>query len=262
MAPVITSLSCGPQGTNQGNAGQTLTITGTGLGALGSTPTVKFGSTSRTGTVTVADTTVTVIVPSGSGTVVVVVVVGGVTSNSRPFYYIPPPSLCSISPAEGPGTPAPEITLLGNNLLTANQATFNGTDNETAAAAVDYAATATPTNIAPLGVSPYFQSVSVALRTAGGSTTLNGDYLAYDAPTIGTVAPSSGDAGTEVLITGTGYVGPSITVTFGGVEAAATALSETQITATAPPGLTGAQDVVVTTLGGSDTEVDGFTYPA
>jgi hypothetical protein len=258
MAPVITSLSCGPQATNQGNAGQTLTITGTGL--AGSTR-VRFGASGPQATPSATTaTTVTCTVPSGSGVVAVAVLNGGLWSNSLSFYYIPAPSLCGLDPADGPATDPPAITLTGNNLLTANQATFAG-DPVPASAGVDGAAQATPADITEVGAPPYLQGVNVTLRTAGGTATMNGGYTAYDAPTITGVAPSSGDAGTEVLITGTGYVGPFVTVTIGGIEAAAVPISETQISATAPSGLTGAQDVVVTTAGGSATEVGGFTYP-
>jgi hypothetical protein len=38
--------------------------------------------------------------------------------------------------------------------------------------------------------------------------------------------------------------------------------SDTQITVTTPAHVDGDVDVVVTTLGGSDTEIDGFTYDA
>ncbi|MEU8120332.1 IPT/TIG domain-containing protein [Spirillospora sp. NPDC049024] len=260
MAPVITSLSCGPQATNQGNAGQTLTITGTGLS--GSTK-VRFGASGPqvTPSATTA-TSVTCTVPAGSGVVSIAVLNGGVWSNSLTFYYIPTPSLCGLNPADGPATDPPAITLMGNNLLTANQATFDAAP-VSASSTTDNAAQATPTSITEVGAPPYFQSVTVALRTAGGTATLNDAYIAYDAPTITTVDPSSGDAGTEVLITGTGYVGPFVEVTFGGIQAAATAISETQITATAPsdPTLTGSQDVAVTTAGGTDTLTGGFAYP-
>lgn len=50
-------------------------------------------------------------------------------------------------------------------------------------------------------------------------------------------------------------------VTIGGVAVTnLTVVSDTEITATTPPGTVGPADVVVTTDGGSDTLVDGFTY--
>ncbi|WP_141576859.1 IPT/TIG domain-containing protein [Actinomadura sp. WMMA1423] len=257
MAPVITSLSCGPQATNQGNAGQTLVITGTGLS--GSTR-VRFGTSGPqvTPSATTA-TSVTCTVPSGSGVVAVAVLNGGVWSNSLNFYYIPAPNACGLSPADGPATAPPAITITGNNLLTANQATFGAATPVTATATNDSAAQATPASITEVGASPYFQSVNATIRTAGGTTTVNGTYIAYDAPTITTVAPSSGPEGTEVLITGTGFVGPIITVLVDGNEAVATALSETQISAIIPAG-TGTVDVAVTTAGGTATAVGAYTY--
>lgn len=50
-------------------------------------------------------------------------------------------------------------------------------------------------------------------------------------------------------------------VTIGGVAVTGlTVVSDTQITATTPAGTVGAADVVVTTLGGTDTLTGGFTY--
>lgn len=50
-------------------------------------------------------------------------------------------------------------------------------------------------------------------------------------------------------------------VTIGGVAVTnLTVVSDTEITATTPAGAVGTADVVVTTLGGSDTLEDGFTY--
>ena len=55
----------------------------------------------------------------------------------------------------------------------------------------------------------------------------------------------------------------AVSVTVGGTAATGiTVVSDTEITATTPPGTAGAVDVVVTTAGGSDTLDDGFTYEA
>lgn len=78
-------------------------------------------------------------------------------------------------------------------------------------------------------------------------------------PDITAVSPSSGNVGTSVTITGTGFNGTT-SVTFGGVPATITASSNTQIVVNSPastPNL--AVNVVVTNSAGSSTEVGAFT---
>lgn len=88
---------------------------------------------------------------------------------------------------------------------------------------------------------------------------------AVSAPTVTSIAPTSGPTagGTSVTITGTNLSGAT-GVTIGGV--AATSLSAntaTSITCVTPAGTAGAKDVVVTTAGGPSTGGTGsFTYVA
>lgn len=253
----ITSIACGPQATNQGNTGQTMLINAAGGGLTGSTV-ARIGT--RTVPVTVvSDTQVQCTVPGGCGVANVAVLTGSVLSNSLPFYYIPGPTLSDIEPVEGSAATPPPVTISGDNLLTANQASFDGT-----AVAVtpvgNTAALATPGPLPEVGASPWIQSVSVAARTAGGTGTLDGTFVAYDTPTITALAPASGTAFTEVVITGTAYVSNAITVTFDGVQAEFMAISDTQLLAYAPDGIAaGDVDVVVSTPGGASA-AETFTY--
>jgi uncharacterized protein (TIGR03437 family) len=84
-----------------------------------------------------------------------------------------------------------------------------------------------------------------------------------DAPTITTLTPTSGptSGGTAVTITGTN-LSTTDSVTFDGVDSPFTVISSTAVSAVTPPGAVGAVDVVVTTTGGSATEVGGYTYVA
>jgi hypothetical protein len=78
-------------------------------------------------------------------------------------------------------------------------------------------------------------------------------------PDITSVSPSSGNVGTSVTITGTGFNGTT-GVTIGGVSATITASSNTQIVVNSPlstPNV--AVNVVVTNTAGSSTEVAAFT---
>lgn len=83
-------------------------------------------------------------------------------------------------------------------------------------------------------------------------------------PTITDVSPAAGTSlgGTPVTVTGTEFFAGIITITFDGVEATSVvALNNTTATCVTPAGTAGAAvDVVVTTVGGSDTLVAGYTY--
>lgn len=79
------------------------------------------------------------------------------------------------------------------------------------------------------------------------------------APNITAVSPSSGNVGTSVTITGTGFNGTT-SVTFGGIPATITASSNTQIVVNSPDSTRNtAVDVVVTNSAGSSTRVAAFT---
>ena len=89
-------------------------------------------------------------------------------------------------------------------------------------------------------------------------------YTYVAAPTVTSVAPTSGPiaGGTSVTITGTSFTGAT-TVTFGGTAATGVTVdSPTQITATTPAHAAGTVDVVVTATGGAGTGTGAFTYVA
>lgn len=81
-------------------------------------------------------------------------------------------------------------------------------------------------------------------------------------PTIGTLAPNTGDAagGDPIVISGTNFTGAT-GVTFGGVPGTAFSVaSPTSINVTTPAGAAGPVDVVVQHPNGNATKVGGFTY--
>ncbi|MCL7493901.1 IPT/TIG domain-containing protein [Streptomyces decoyicus] len=245
-----------PISPNQGSTGggTTVTITGTSLG--GATA-VRFGT--KTATITAnTPTSVTVTSPSGTGTVPVTVTTPGGTSNPLSFFYVGAPFKSSLSPVTG-------VTAGGNTV------TINGTGLTTATAVHFGAATATPTVVndgqltvaVPAGAAA--GPVGVSVTTAGGTN--NGlSYTYVDVPTIGTLNPNSGPAsgGTVVTITGTNF-STTQSVVFGATPAPFSVINDTTLSVVTPPTLDGSPgpaDVTVTTSGGSDTEVAGFTYVA
>ena len=83
------------------------------------------------------------------------------------------------------------------------------------------------------------------------------------APTITAISPTSGDTagGDSITITGTHFIGVGITVSLGGSGATSvSATNFTQIAATTAAHAAGVVDVVVTTIGGTATLTNGFTY--
>ncbi|GAA1919213.1 hypothetical protein GCM10009716_29990 [Streptomyces sodiiphilus] len=237
---------------NQGSTGggTPVSITGTNLS---NTSAVRFGTRLATDIVNVSPTEVTAVSPAGSGVAPVTVTTPGGTSNPVPFYYVGAPFKQSLSPTTGSTAGGETITLTGTGLSSATNVAFGAT-NATPTVVSDNQLTV----VAPAGTAG---SVAITVTTAGGTT--NGlSYTYVAAPVVTSVDPAEGPeaGGTAVTITGTSLTETS-QVTFGGAAAPFTVLSDTSISAVTPPG-TGTVDVVVSTEGGSDTLVGGFTYLA
>ena len=115
-------------------------------------------------------------------------------------------------------------------------------------------ATATPTPPPPgYGVAGPAAPSSPAPPTSPSSVTLL---------RVTGISPATGTAvgGTSVTITGSGFTGAT-EVEFGSVRADVTALSDTKITVTSPPGSGTVDITVVTTVGTSATDpADQFSY--
>lgn len=242
-----------PISPNQGSTagGTTVTITGTNLG--GATA-VRFGTKSATITAN-TPTSVTATSPSGAGAVGVTVTTPGGTSNPLSFFYVGPPFKSGLSPVSGVTAGGDTVTITGTGLATATSVSF-GASSATPTVVNDGVLTV----VVPAGAAA--GSVGVTVTAAGGTS--NGlSYTYVDAPTLGTPSPASGPAsgGTAVTIPGTGLT-ETESVTFDGVLAPFSVLSDTALVAVTPPGTAGAVDVVVTTAGGSATVTDGFTYIA
>jgi len=103
---------------------------------------------------------------------------------------------------------------------------------------------------------------SATFSRSPGQTVVTLAALSLTAPSVTGVSPSSGPVtgGTAVTIDGSGFTGATL-VTFGLVPATFSVASDTQITATSPPGV-GTVDVHVVTLGGPSASGSGdqFTY--
>jgi IPT/TIG domain/Fibronectin type III domain/Calcineurin-like phosphoesterase len=250
-APTVASIS-----TTSGSAGTSVTITGTNLASASA---VHFGSTAATITADSA-TSITATAPSGSGTVDVTVTTtpsGGTsaTSSNDKFTYVGAPTVASISPTSG--SAGTSVTITGTNLASASAVDFGST---AATITADSATSITAT--VPSGTGTV--DVTVTTPSGGTSATSSNDQFTYvGAPTVTSISPTSGSAGTSVTITGTNLASASAVVDFGSTAATITADSATSITATAPSG-SGTFDVTVTTPSGGTSATssnDQFTYP-
>jgi hypothetical protein len=247
---------------NSGSAGGHTTVTITGEHFLG-TRSVHFG-TSPALTVVINSTGTTIVATSppevGTGvrSVDVTVTTAADTSATSPadvFTYAPP-MVRTVTPAISAAGGGTEVTIFGGLFYGASSVTFG------LARANSFAVNSTGTVITaytPKQQGTGLVPVDVTVTTAAGSGTLaNG--LAYVAPVITAVSPTSGSGGggTPVVMTGTDLSGTT-SVMFGGASATITHETATTLSVVTPPG-TGKVAVSATSSAGVGTLVPAFTY--
>ncbi len=168
------------------------------------------------------------------------------------------PTLTGVAVASGPAAGAQSVTLTGTNLASVRTVSFGGV----AAAAVTPGADGTSVTVTTPGHAP--GTVLVQAVAADGQTASLGNaytYTASPAPTLtaasATLGPSRG--GRAVVLTGTGF--GAATVMFGGVPAAITAATATELHVIEPAHAAGAADIVVSNGDGqSATLAAGYTF--
>ncbi|GAC1592489.1 MAG: hypothetical protein NVS3B21_12190 [Acidimicrobiales bacterium] len=183
----------------------------------------------------------------------------------------PPPSgptVSSVSPTTGPSTGGTAVTVTGSGFTGATQVTFGGTSAGTPTVNSDTSLTVT----SPPG-SPGTVDVSVVTPN-GTSARSSADSFTYTSsstgsggsgctPVVNSISPTSGPAsgGTVVTITGCGFTGAT-QVNFGGNPSPHYNVdSDTQITATSPPGTPGAVvDITVFTPSGASYTSPGTSF--
>jgi len=181
------------------------------------------------------------------------------------------PVVIAVSPNSGNKFGNDAITIKGRGFTGATAVKF-GTSN-----AVKYTVDSDTqiTAIAPAKTAADADTVDITVATSKGTSVVSsGSHFVYvaavaaalrvAAPTVTGVSPNAGPlaGGTNVTITGTGFVAGSTTVAFGGTAATnVQVLSPTSMTVDAPSG-TGTVHVKVTTPGGTSGTVaaDKFTY--
>ena len=235
-----------------------------GTGFLDATG-VQFGDTDALHFQVDSDTQITATSPAHSpgavGIKLMTAANGASTSGS--FTYVAAPAITAISPVAGPTAGGSPVTLIGTGFAAAPAT--GAVRFGAAAAAYTVLSDTQITAMAPAGAAG---TVDVTVATIGGTSAASAaDRYTYVAvPTLTAISPAAGPTagGTVVTLTGTGFSAAPATgaVRFGGVAAAYTVLSDTQITAMAPAGAAGTVDVTVATIGGTSAASAGdrFTY--
>jgi hypothetical protein len=159
------------------------------------------------------------------------------------------PTISGMQPSSGPE--GSTVAVNGTNFTGASAVSFNGM---VATFAVNSATQITAT--VPTGAT----TGKVSVTTPNGAATSSGNFTVTTAPSITSFAPTSGPAGTSVVITGANLTGATA-LTLNGTAATYTVNSATQITATVPSGATTGK-FSVTTPGGTASSSSNFTVTA
>jgi hypothetical protein len=227
LTPSVTTLA--PAG---GAAGAWVTIRGS---SLTGTSAVSFNGVPATFAV-VSDSQLSAQVPVTATSGPLTVTTPGGTATA-PFTVLPPPpAITGLSAASG--LPGASVTLAGSHLTGATAVTFNGVP-----ATFVFVSDAELTAQVPAGAT----SGPVQVTTPSG-TAVGGTFVVLGPPAVTGFSPGGGRPGTSVAITGTHLAGATA-VTFNGVPAAFSVVSDTLLSAQVPPGATTGVLAVTTPLG-------------
>jgi hypothetical protein len=240
-----------PVSGQQGQAINPVTLTGTNLS--GATINALSGITVSNVTATAAQVTATFTIASNAptGPQNVTVATAGGTSNALVFTVNaappPAPTLASVSPNSGVQGTNVNVTLTGTNFVAPTTINFGGAGVTVTGTTVMNSTTITATFNLAANAALGAQNVSV---TANGGTSGNATFTVISSvPTLSSVSPSSGQAGTavNVTLTGTNFISGQTTVKSSRPAVKVSnvnVVSSTQITAT----LTILADALPTTL--------------
>jgi hypothetical protein len=169
------------------------------------------------------------------------------------FTALPVPMITSLSSPSGPTGSV--ITINGANFgSTANTVTFGGSTATVSSWSPTTIVAQVPSGLS-LGTVPLIVTTSYEASNSVA-------FAVIGTPVVTSLSPNSGDADSEVTITGSNFestLGQS--VTFGGLSATIHSWSNTSIVAYVPSGAT-TGNVVVTTAAGAVSNGVSFTVPA
>jgi YD repeat-containing protein len=240
-APNISNIS-----PSAARAGASVAISGTNFGSVAGTVTFNGIAGSPTSW---SNTQIVIAVPATATTGPVIVTQGG-ASNSVNFPVIPPPSISSLTPTSGTVNTAVTIAGSGFGIPQGTSVVkFNGT-------------AATPTSWSDSSIVvpvPAGATTGPATIVAGGTTSNGVTFTVTPGPSITSLSPASGAAGTAITISGQNFgtsQGSSV-VRFNGAAAAVTSWSNTSVGVTVPNSATTGQ--VTITVNGQASNGSAFT---
>jgi hypothetical protein len=221
--PSISSLSPA-----SGMTGVSVTINGTGFGSTQGISTVSFNGTQAT-PLSWSSSSIVVPVPAGATTGNVIVAVDGVASNGFGF-MVNGPQITSVSPSAGAaGT---QITISGSGFGNSqgNGTIWLGSNSGTVVSWNDAQVVASVKTGSESGF------VQVRQNGSGSNTVL----FTVNTPTITSISPTTGIAGTQVVISGSGFGITQGTgqVWLGTANGSITSWSDAQVVATVSAGST------------------------
>lgn len=227
-----------------GLAGTSVTVTGANFNV--GTPQVKFGGVTAGTPTGVTFSQLTVSVPAAATNAPITVTTTDGSGTSAASFFVPA-RITTFTPTNGaPGT---LVTLTGVNFLGATAVTFSNVP----AASFGVSNNTTLGAIVPAGV-----VTGPMLVTTPAGTTNSGSRFFYGAPGIAGFAPMSGLPGTNVVLTGTNFLGATA-VRFNGQTAGFTPpTNNTALVATVPSGAS-TGPITVVTPGGTNTSASPFT---
>lgn len=269
LPPEITSITPTSGSTLGGTVVQINGSGFTGVNCASPGTAVTFGGTPATACTVTSNFIMSATAPAhGAGTVDIVVTHpdnGASTATpgtANDFLYVTPgaPTVSSVSPASGPVGQA--VVILGTGFTGATAVQFDGINatsfTVSSPTRIDAVAPAPGSSNRPLTV-----DVTVTANAMTSTVTTNSKYT-YAALTVASLTPSSGPAGTVVVITGTGFT-TDATVEFNGIEADIQSSTTTTITVVAPavPGTVPFLTDVIVKVGlnsSQNTVNDNFQY--
>jgi len=237
--------------------GTAITVTGTGFVAGA---TVDLGGSACGSVTVVSGTSITCTTTAHVAGSVTATVTNADTQSGNlasAYTYQAAPAVTVVSPSAGALAGSTAITITGSGFLAGATVDFGGS-------ACTGVTVVSPTSITCTTSAHAAGSVTVAVTNTDTQTgNLASSYTYQAAPTVASVAPSSGPlaGGTAVTITGTGFLAGA-TIDFGGSACSGvTVVSSTSITCTTTAHASGA---ITATVTNSDTQngnlVSAYTY--
>jgi len=232
-----------------GVSGNAVTITGVGFLSGGAASAVRFGATNQPVFTVVSDTSITTTVPAAaaSGPISVDAPTGNTVSTANFIVAAAGvPTITSFLPTSG--AVGASVVITGTNFGCTSSVQFGAVG---ATYVVNSATQITAT--VPTGATTNLLHVT----TTGGVANSATNFTVTAGPTITSFAPTSGNVGTSVTITGTNLLGVTA-VKFNGVTATFTTSTATSVVATVPATATTGK-ISVTTPGGTVVSTADFT---